>query len=42
VQQVIDSSTTVLGTRPWHYLVEVAGAAREVPVSGTSLSGERR
>jgi galactokinase len=42
VQQVIDSSTTVLGTRPWHYLVEVAGAAREVPVNGTSLSGERR
>jgi galactokinase len=31
VQQVIDPATAARGTAPWHYLVEVAGAARELP-----------
>jgi len=42
VQQVIDGSTAVLGIRPWHYLVEAAGAAREVPVTRPVPTGEPR
>jgi hypothetical protein len=42
VQQLIEGSTAVLGTRPWHYLVEVAGAARAVPLSKPGLPGGRQ
>jgi galactokinase len=42
VRELIDRSTTVLGKRPWHYLVEASGAACEVQFKPCAQGGYQR